>query len=140
MCCEKSEVLHFTHMLADNLQQWLEYLGAGAHDVAGLHAVVASAEVADHTAGFLYQKQPCGDVPGFQVHFPEAIKTTGGNIGQVQCGSAWAADACGLAGNFVQGSEVGHHVFHGVAIEWDAGTDQRAIEAAAVGYANAAAV
>jgi hypothetical protein len=81
----------------DRSQYCFEALGVAGNDVALFKEVVTAGEVAHKAACFLNQQGARGHVPFGQARLPECIKTTGGDVSQVQARSAGATDAGGLA-------------------------------------------
>ena len=60
-----------------------------------------------NAAGFLRNQAAGGEIPGFQVHFPEAVVTAAAHVAQVERGGTGAAQAGGGEHHVAEHAEVG---------------------------------
>src|SRR5690606_26099465 len=81
----------------DGGQHGLEALRIAGHVLAFFQELVATGEVADQAARLLNEEATGGHVPCGQTEVPGGVIAAGGNVGQLQAGSATAADAGRLA-------------------------------------------
>ena len=75
------------------------------------------------------QQQPGGDVPEFQILFPEAVVAAGGDPGEVERGGAEAPDPGHLRRHGAE--DLFEAVVIAVALVGNAGRDQRLVQVAA---------
>src|SRR5690606_1053226 len=124
----------------DGGQHGLETLRVAGNHLAFFQELVATGEVADQTARFLDQQAACGHVPLGQTELPEGVIAPGGDIGQIQAGSATAADAGSLADQAAEHAKIVVQVGNLVLLEREAGTQRGAVQALAVTYPQTLAV
>src|SRR4029434_2321864 len=68
----------------DQLVQFAVQLAVAGQVFAALKAAVGTAIIGDETARFLDQQQARGRVPDVEIVFPEAVKATGRDPGEVK--------------------------------------------------------
>src|SRR5690606_25526741 len=124
----------------DGGQHGLEALRIAGNDLALFQELVATGEVADQAARLLNEQATGGHVPFGQTEFPEGVIAAGGNVGQIQAGSATAADAGRLADQAAEHPQIVVQIVDLVLLEREAGTQQGAVQALAVAYPQALAV
>src|SRR5690606_22369582 len=116
----------------DGGQHGLETLRVAGNHLAFFQELVATGEVADQAARFLDQQATGGHVPFGQTEFPEGVIAAGGNVGQIQAGSAAAADAGRLADQAAEHPQIVVQIVDLVLLERETGTQQSAVQALAV--------
>lgn len=122
-------------MRRKNLQQLGKYLRIAADEVAAGQVVRLAGEVADEAAGFGDQQRAGRHVPWAQAEFPEAVEATRGDIGQVERGGAWTAQAGSFLRQVAKNRQVGVDVIEAAVGETSA--DQRFFELGALRDADA---
>ena len=73
------------------------------HDAVVEDIVVRAVKGRYGPAGLADQQDAGRHIPRFQFQLPEAVQSSGSNIGQIQCGCTGPADA---AGSLLKGDEV----------------------------------
>ena len=113
----------------------MKYLGISTDDAAGLEVMGFAAQIGHQAAGFLYEQDSGGDVPGRKAELPETIQTSRGDIGEVERGGARAAHARNPAHHGAKHPQV---LIHALQIPvGKSGADQGVPEVRALGHANA---
>lgn len=70
-------------MRRNDLQHLREDFRGGGDDVAGVEKAFVADKVADECARLLRDQAAGGEIPGFQVHFPEAVVTAAAHVAEV---------------------------------------------------------
>src|SRR5690606_38258074 len=124
----------------DGGQHGLETLRVAGNHLAFFQELVATGEVADQAARFLNEQASGGHVPFGEPELPEGVIAAGGDVGQIQAGSATAADAGSLADQAAEHAKIVVQIVDLVLLEREAGTQQGAVQALAVAYPQALAI
>src|SRR5690554_6611967 len=103
-------------------QHGLEALRIAGNHLALFQELVATGEVVDQAARFLNEQATGGHVPFGQTEFPEGVIAPGGNVGQIQAGSATAAEAGRLADQAAEHPQIVVQIVDLVLLEREAGT------------------
>ncbi len=88
------------------LAQRVEYPWCGNDDLVGAHEIHAAGEVADPASGFLHQQRAGSDVPRLEVHDPEAVEASRGEMREVKRRGPRAAHARALRGQRIERGQV----------------------------------
>lgn len=71
-------------------------MAIGGQNTLHIHVMGITVKIRNHGPGFLRNEGTCGRIPGFQILFPEAVKTSSGKITKIKGGSTQPANSLGF--------------------------------------------